>query len=148
MPKMRDINVKKSKYFKVADLLNYTGETAWARAQLNAVIESAYTGKYNDEDEDDAYFVEFRGVGKPLGCNLTIREFLAGMVGDDAEWDSAALGGLNVCIYAEHTSMGPGVRLRAQAPANVSPATPAPAQPPAQSELEPPPPTDEDQIPF
>ena len=144
MPRMREINVKRSRYFKVADLLSLTGETAWAKAQLNAVIESASIGKYNDEDTDDAYFIKFQGIEKPLGSNLTIREFLAGMVGDDAEWDTATLAGTPVCIYAEGTSMGPGVRLRAQAPANVSPA--ANVQPPAGEE--PPPPTDEDDIPF
>jgi len=145
MPKMSEINVKKSKYFKVKDLLDATGETAWARAQLNAVIESAYVDKYDEKDDDDAYFVTFSGVNKPLGCNLTIREFLAGMVGDDAEWDSSSLSGTPVCIYAEGTSMGPGVRLRAQAPASVSPAANASA---AHANEQTPPPSDDDDIPF
>ncbi len=143
MPKMSEINVQKSRYFKVADLVEATGKP-WARAQLPVTVESAEIGEYpgdGDTAAQDAYLIKFVGYEKPLGCNLTNRKVLAGIVGD-VEWDSAGLAGANLIVYAESTSMGEGIRIRYNAAAD----TPAKGDPVHDSE--PPPPGDGDEIPF
>jgi nitroreductase len=120
MPKMSEINVQKSRYFKVADLTEATGQP-WAKAQLPVVIESAEIGEYPSDDgkpAEDAFFIYFKGHEKPLGCNLTNRKVLAGIVGNDAEWDTETLAGTHLIVYAEATSMGTGVRLRYDADAD------------------------------
>ncbi len=147
-PKMSEINVQKSRYFKVADLVEAAGQP-WARAELPVEIESAEIGEYPAEQgsvAEDAYLIHLRGHAKPLGCNLTNRKVLAGIVGDDAEWDTASLAGTRLIVYAESTSMGEGIRIRYDS-SGTQQAPPAPASDPMRDE-EPPPPTDGDYSPF
>ena len=114
MPKMSEINVQKSRWFKVSDLTEATGQP-WAKAQLPVEIESAEIGEYPKDENgvtEDAFIIRFVGHEKPLGCNLTNRKVLAGIVGDEAEWDTPSLAGTRLIVYAESTSMGTGIRLR------------------------------------
>ena len=114
MPKLSEINVQKSRYFKTADLTEATGK-GWAVSQLPVVIESAELGEYpadGNEAPEPAYLVYFKGYPKPFGLNLTCRRVLEGIVGSDAEWDTASLAGVSLILYAEQTSMGTGLRIR------------------------------------
>ena len=113
-PKLSDINVNKSRFFKVNDLTEATGK-GWAVSQLPVVIESAEVSEYPSDGNDPpepAYLVTFKGHLKPFGLNLTNRRVLEGIVGSDAEWDTASLAGISLILYAEATSMGNGLRIR------------------------------------
>jgi hypothetical protein len=112
--RMSEINVKKSSFFKTNDLEELTGQP-WAVAQLIGTITSAEIGEYPGEDgkpPEPSFLLTFAGIAKPLGCNLTNREVLQAMCGD-VEWNTQALAGVRVGIFATSTSMGPGIRLRA-----------------------------------
>jgi len=113
-PKLSEINIQKSRYLKVADLAEATGKP-WAVATLPVVIESAEIGEYPGEAgaaPETGYFVYFKGHPKPFGMNLTCRRVLEGIVGSDAEWNTASLAGISLILYAEPTSMGAGLRIR------------------------------------
>ena len=140
---MAELNVQKSRFFKVADLLEATGKT-WALAQLPVVVKSAEIGEYpgdGNSPAEDAYFIYFEGHEKPLGCNLTNRKVLQGICGDDAEWDTKSLKGVSLIVYAESTSMGTGVRIRYNDAASKAGGDPI-------RDEEPPPHTDDDDVPF
>ena len=140
-PKMSDINVAKSRYYKVADLVEATGQP-WAKAQLPVVIESAEISEYPAGDNgiaEDAFLIYFKNHVKPLGCNLTIRKVLQGIVGN-VEWDTENLAGVPLVLYAESTSMGEGVRVRYNQPTSKSGGDPV--------HDDAPPPSDDDNIPF
>ena len=111
---MGEINKPKSKYFKVGDLVEITGQP-WAKANLPVEVESAEIGEYPADDKtgviEDAFLIHLRGYDKPLGCNLTNRKVLQGIVGD-VEWNTENLAGTRLVIYAESTSMGEGIRIR------------------------------------
>ena len=139
---MAELNVQKSRFFKVADLLEAT-KKPWALAQLPVVVKSAEIGEYpgdGNSPAEDAYFIYFEGHEKPLGCNLTNRKVLQGICGDDAEWDTKSLKGVSLIVYAESTSMGTGIRIRYNQPS-------AKSEPSSVSE-DVPPPDDDDDIPF
>jgi hypothetical protein len=122
---MSEINVQKSNYFKIKDLEDATGKP-WGQSNLIVTVESASIGEYPSQDgkpPEEGFFLQFAGFEKPLGCNLTIRKTIEGIVGD-VEWDTAALGGLHLQLYAEHTQMGPGVRVRFHQPGSEEPAPP------------------------
>jgi len=117
MPRMSEINIQKSNYFKIADLETATGKP-WGQSNLIVTVESASLGEYPSQDGKEpeaAFFLKFVGHDKPLGCNLTNRKTIEGIVGD-VEWDTAALGGLQLQVYGEYTSMGPGLRVRFHQP--------------------------------
>ena len=117
MPRMSEINVQKSNYFKIVDLETATGKP-WGQSNLVVEIESASLGEYPSQDgkpAEDAFFLKFVGHEKPLGCNLTNRKTIEAIVGD-VEWDTASLGGVKLQVYAEYTSMGPGIRVRFHQP--------------------------------
>lgn len=145
MPKMSEINVNKSKYFKVNDLVEATGKP-WARAQLSVEVESAEIGEYpaeGDKPAEDSYCIKFRNHTKQLGCNLTNRKVLQGIVGD-VEWNSENLAGTRLIVYAESTSMGEGVRIRYDATGE----TPGQGDTAGESRDADAPPADDDNIPF
>ncbi len=127
MPRMSEINVQKSKYFKIPDLVEATGEP-WGKSNLVVMVIRAWIDEYPSQDGNEpepAYLLEFKGFEKPFGCNLTNRKTIEGIVGD-VEWDSPALAGLLLQLYAEHTQMGPGLRVRFHqetAPVEATPAT-------------------------
>jgi hypothetical protein len=111
---MSDINVTKSNYFKVADLVQAAGKP-WAVAQIAVEVESAEIGEYPADANgpaQDSFCIKFRGHEKPLGCNLTNRRTLAGIVGQDAEWSTAALAGTRLIVFAVSTEKGEGIRVR------------------------------------
>jgi len=140
---LSELNVQKSRYLKVADLVAETGQP-WAKAQLPVEIESAEVGEYpgdGNSPPEDAYLVYFIGHPKPFGMNLTCRKVLQGIVGDDAQWRTEDLAGVKLILFAEGTSMGEGLRIRYNAEAA------APTGDPVRDE-EPPPPTDGDSPPF
>ena len=113
MPKMSDINEKNSRFFKMRELEEITGKP-WQAAQAILTVASAYVDEYPSVDGkpgDVGYFLTFAGQEKPLGVNWTNRVTLENMVGD-VEWETATLAGLRLLIYAEQTSMGPGIRIR------------------------------------
>jgi len=146
MPRMSEINVTKSNYFKVPDLVQAAGKP-WARAQLAVEIESAEIGEYpaeGDKPAEDSFCITFRGYDKPLGCNLTNRKVLQGIVGD-VEWTTGNLKGTRLIVYAESTSMGEGIRVRFDA----SGETPGQGDVAGESrDGEATPPGDGDEIPF
>ena len=147
---MAEINVQKSRYFKVADLLKATGKP-WALAQLPVVVESAEMGEYpgdGDSPAEDAFFIYFKGHEKPLGCNLTNRKVLQGIVGDDAEWTTASLRGVSLIVYAESTSMGTGIRVRYNDAASKAGGDPIRDEEPSSVSEDVPPPDDDDEPPF
>ena len=157
MPKMSEINVQKSRWFKVSDLMEATGQP-WAKAQLPVEIESAEIGEYPKDENgvtEDAFIIRFVGHEKPLGCNLTNRKVLAGIVGNNAEWDTPSLAGTRLIVYAESTSMGEGIRLRYDNSAEANPTRqtkfgndPIHDDEPASVGEDVPPPGDGDEIPF
>jgi hypothetical protein len=113
--KMSEINVQKSKYFKIVDLEKATG-LPWGKSNLTVEVERASIGEYPAEDgkePEQSFLLEFIGHEKPMGMNLTNRKTIQGIVGD-VEWDTPALAGLELQVYAEYTSMGPGLRVRFQ----------------------------------
>jgi len=157
MPKMSEINAKTSKYFKVKDLEEATGQK-WQISQLPAYIADATIGEYPARDNEPAkpaYFLHLNGHEKPLGCNWTNRTALQEYLGD-VEWDRASMRGLRLIVYAAQTSMGPGIKIRihpeqTQEPfapkANALVQPPLDEPPPPSDADAPPPPTDDD-IPF
>ena len=119
---MAELNVQKSRYLKVHDLVEMTGKP-WAKAQLPVEIESAEISEYPSQDSkpaEDAFLVHFVGINKPFGLNLTCRKVLQGIVGDDAEWRTEDLAGVKLILFAEGTSMGEGLRIRYNAEASKS----------------------------
>ncbi len=113
MPRMSEINIQKSKYFKIKDLEDATGKP-WAQSNLVVTVVKAWVDEYPPEDgkePEPAYLLELAGFAKPLGCNLTNRKAIEDILGD-VEWDASALAGLKLQMYAERTQMGPGLRVR------------------------------------
>ena len=159
MPKMSEINVKNSRYFKTKDLEILTGKP-WAVAQAIVTVDRAEIGEYAGDAGEPAepsyllYFEEY--PSKPLGCNWTNRTHLQGIVGD-VEWDTENLRGTRLVVFAEQTSLGAGIRIRsshgAQVPSAGPGATPS-DRPPTPVQIEPdhlgegPPPGDGDEVPF
>ncbi len=127
MPRMSEINVQKSNYFKVKDLEDATGKP-WGQSNLIVSVVRAWIDEYPAEtgkEPEPAYLLELAGFEKPFGCNLTNRKTIEGIVGD-VEWDTAALAGLKLQMYAEYTQLGTGLRIRFHqetAPVEATPAT-------------------------
>ncbi len=146
MPLMSEINVKKGNYFKVKELEEATGKP-WGQSNLVVTVVKAWIDEYpaeNGKDPEPAYLLELAGFAKPFGCNLTNRKTIEGIMGD-VEWDTAALSGLTLQMYAEYTQMGTGLRVRFHQEAALVDPTGATVGDPVRDE-EPPPPTEE--IPF
>ena len=113
MPTMSEINVQKSKYFKIKDLEEATGKP-WGQSNLVVTVAKAWVDEYPAEggnEPEPAYLLEFAGFSKPFGCNLTNRKTIEGIMGD-VEWNTDPLAGLKLQLYAEYTQMGPGLRVR------------------------------------
>ncbi len=144
MPTMSQINVKKSKYWKVKELEEATG-LPWGKSNLVVTVARAWVDEYPAEDGNEpepAFLLELEGHSKPLGCNLTNRKTIEGIVGD-VEWDTVPLAGLKLQLYAEYTQMGPGLRVRFHQETPSVETAQAPGGDPVRDE-EPPPPTDAD----
>jgi hypothetical protein len=116
---MAELNVQKSRYLKVADLVTATNQP-WAKAQMPVEIVSAEIGEYpgdGNSPPEDAYLVYFDEFPKPFGMNLTCRKVIQGICGDEAQWRSEDLAGVKLILFAEGTSMGEGLRIRYNAEA-------------------------------
>ncbi len=127
----------------------------------NAIVDATITGGsmdfYDPERTEEAYCLHFAEFSKPLGCNITNRRMLQQILGapDTMEWTDIPSGTV-VRLWKEMTSKGTGLRI-APIPADVVQTAQRTAQahqqiaqsPHApQSEINPPPPTDADDIPF
>ncbi len=148
MPRMSEINVQKSNYFKVKDLEEATGKP-WGQSNFVVTVVKAWIDEYpaeNGKDPEPAYLLELAGFAKPFGCNLTNRKTIEGIVGD-VEWDTGALGGLTLQMYAEYTQMGTGLRVRFHQETPPVETAQAPGGDPVRDE-EPPPLTDADSAGF
>jgi hypothetical protein len=111
---MAELNVGKSRYLKVGDLVNKTGEP-WAKAEMAVVVVSAEISEYPSQDgkpPEDAFLVYFDEFAKPFGMNLTCRKVIQGICGDEAQWRTEDLAGVRLILFAEGTSMGEGLRIR------------------------------------
>lgn len=147
MPRMSQINIKKSKYFKIKELEEATGES-WGKAFLIVTVEQATVEEYPAEDgkePEPAFLLHFAGHAKPLGCNLTNRKTIQGIMGD-VEWDTAALAGMQLQLYAVSTERGAGIRVQycnelaaASVPAAPTGGDPVHDSEPPNTEGEPPP---------
>jgi hypothetical protein len=108
--KMSEINVKQSRYFKVPDLEEMSGQP-WQTAQLVLTIVQAFEGMYQATDSqpaEEGFFLQFAGVEKPCGANWTNRCLMQTMVGD-VPWDTESLAGIRILVSAHQTGLGVGL---------------------------------------